>query len=119
MVYLTCHILHRVHPKQQTESAALPCALPSPLFAPPHRTEALAIGNIYTELLGEFGRFVGGSINAVQTLKKGVFVSPLELGVNHLEKTLQSLITVLQVGLTCMCGHHDVSLRKPCQHCHL
>jgi hypothetical protein len=67
------------------------------LTHPPRRTEALAIGNIYTELLGEFGRFVGGSINAVQILKKGVFVSPLELGVNHLEKTLQSLITVLQV----------------------
>lgn len=42
---------------------------------------------------------MGGSINAVQVLKKGVFVSPLELDVNHLEKTLQSLITVLQVRL--------------------
>lgn len=62
------------------------------------RTEALAIGNIYTELLGEFGRFVGGSITAVQTLKRGVFVSPLALGVNHLEASLNSLITFLQVG---------------------
>lgn len=61
----------------------------------------MAIGSIYTELLGEFGRFVGGSVTAVQTLKRGVFMSPLELGVNHLEKSLDNLITFLQVTSPC------------------
>jgi hypothetical protein len=37
----------------------------------------------------------------VQTLKRGVFMSPLELGVNHLEKSLDSLITFLQVTSPC------------------
>lgn len=64
----------------------------------PHRGEALFIGNLWTELLGEFGRFVGGSFTAAQTLKKGVFINPLALGVSHLEKSLDSLITFLQVG---------------------
>jgi hypothetical protein len=64
------------------------------------RDEALSIGNIYTELRGEFGRFVGGSITAVNTLKRGIFVSPLALGVNHLEKSLQSLIVFLEVSGT-------------------
>lgn len=66
----------------------------------PCRGEALAIGNIYTELLGEFGRFVGGSLTAVNTLKKGVLVNPLALGVSHLEHSLQSLITFLDVSNT-------------------
>jgi hypothetical protein len=76
-------------------------SLSFPLSPPPHtpnRKEALFIGDIYTELLGEFGRFVGGSVNAVTTLKKGLFVSPLALKVGHLEKSLKDLITFLEVG---------------------
>lgn len=75
----------------------------------PTRAEALFIGDIYTELLGEFGRFVGGSVNAVNTLKKGLFVSPLALKVGHLEKSLKDLITFLEVGLL-----HSASGRPRC-----
>jgi hypothetical protein len=72
----------------------------TPLFPSGCRSEAIAIGDIYTELLGEFGRFVGGSVNAVNVLKKGVFVSPLVLKVSSLEHALKSLITFLEVGKT-------------------
>lgn len=84
-----------------THTHTLPPSLPlSPCICAP-RTEALFIGDIYTELLGEFGRFVGGSVNAVTTLKKGLFVSPLALKVSHLEKSLKDLITFLEVGAAC------------------
>jgi hypothetical protein len=62
------------------------------------RGEALAIGNVYTQLIGEFGRAVGNGLTAIETLGRGGlrFLNPLALGVDALELHLNSLIVFLQ-----------------------
>jgi hypothetical protein len=63
-----------------------------------HRGEALAIGNVYTQLIGEFGRAVGNGLTAIETLSRGGlrFLNPLALGVDALELHLSKLIIFLQ-----------------------
>uniref|UniRef100_A0A383WQD6 Uncharacterized protein n=1 Tax=Tetradesmus obliquus TaxID=3088 RepID=A0A383WQD6_TETOB len=62
------------------------------------RAEALAIGSVYTQLIGEFGRHVGNGLTAIETLGSGGlrFLNPLSLGIDALELHLNSLILFLQ-----------------------
>lgn len=64
------------------------------------RSEALAVGKIYTSLLNEFGRAVGNDLNAISTLAGGSLKSlnPISLGIDKLQFHLESLISFLQVG---------------------
>lgn len=63
------------------------------------RQSALNIGNIYTELLGEFGRSVGAGVNLLSKSKVGHALNPISLGVNLLNLELNSLISFLQVSV--------------------
>lgn len=76
---------------------SLPCHHLYPCFHT-RRAEALAIGSVYTQLIGEFGRHVGNGLTAIETLGSGGlrFLNPLSLGIDALELHLNSLILFLQ-----------------------
>ncbi|KAF8061303.1 yqkD [Scenedesmus sp. PABB004] len=78
------------------------------------RSEALALGNVYAQLLGEFGRAVGAGVSAAETLGAGGlrFLNPFALGVDKLEVHLNALISFLE-------GAADASVSKPGRAAHL
>lgn len=60
------------------------------------------IGNIYTDLLGEFGRSLGAGVNLVSGLAgsgAARALNPISIGVDALNFELNSLISFLQVRL--------------------
>lgn len=58
------------------------------------------MGGIYTELVGEFGRAVGGTVSAYETLAGGAgkLLNPVNLGLDVINFNIGNLISFLQVS---------------------
>lgn len=63
--------------------------------------DAKALGAIYAELMGEFGRAVGGGITAFSSLAGGAgrLLNPVNLGLDVINFNIGNLISFLQVRL--------------------
>lgn len=72
------------------------------------REEAIEIGGVYTELLGEVGRAVGAGVNGLTSLTTGSMaaLNPLMIGADALEVHLRGLISFLE-------GAVDISVASP------
>lgn len=65
------------------------------------RQHALTLGEIYTELLGEYGRALGGGLNAFAgfaTSGAGRALNPISIGLDALNFQLNTLVSFLQVS---------------------